>query len=296
MSSPRPSRTAPPTFVPPKPLDLTAVPSISQLIQGPPGTGKTHHLCSMPSPILVGVTESNTAVYQGFKEQGVDLTALPVDDWETFQWFVRLTKNRQWGEHLGTEPRTVGIDVYGLIGTRLVMDKKANPSNVTGAGQLQPPVWDQVKGEQWTEILDFAGAVKALAGKPSYHIVVCSHEYEDLEVKITRVGGRPVEESTLRGVYPEAPGSFRKSFAARFDCAFLSGKEPKLKEGGGPREVVGTSYFLRTVPPDKFRQTKDGFGGKAGRGTLPPKVGNTWADLCGAWGVDPETLKVKATA
>jgi hypothetical protein len=259
------------------------------LFQGPSGSGKTHALCSFPQPIVVGVTETNLAVIQGFAEGGVDITAYPLTSWTDYEWFVRRTKNREW------KAQTVALDTYGLMGERLVLQKMADGTNTKNDGNLKISVWNHVKNDQWTQIMDFVSSTQAIPGKPAYHIVVCSHEREEYERKTVGGGAEgPVQDQVLVGVRPDAPGSFRDTLGARFDCVFITAERPVREKGANNvMRVVGSEHILWTVPPDHLRHTKDGVGGKGGRKVLPPTVENTFPALCAGWGMDPAGLEDK---
>lgn len=285
-----PALIRPGGFQPPTPIPLDDLGGISFLLVGDYGGGKTHFLMTMPQPIVVGYTDPNLAVVKGFKAQGVQVECYPLDTWEAFQWFTRRTKNREWNA------RTVAIDSYTYMGSRLVMEKQEVGSNVKTDGALKQNVWGHVLNDQWQEIIGLCDATQPITGKAAYNIVVTVHERPEYETMLgppNRAGGEPTVLTKLVGVDPAIPGGFREHVGRMFDCVFTVQQRPRREKGADNIvRVTGTDHVLCPIPPDNLRSTKDGFGGKAGRKELPAVVPNTWPELCAAWGVDPDTLKV----
>ena len=276
-------------FIEPSPITAANIGEqrISILDQGESGGGKTHFICTMPQPIIVGQTDPNMAVINGFIQGGANITVYPLTTWAEFEWFVRKTKCREWNA------ATVALDSYTFMGDRLVLEKMDDPSSTKSDGNLKLQVWNHVKNDQWQVVMDLVGATSPIAGKPAYHVVVTIHEREEYEK--TLVPGATGEAqflSKLVGVNPSVPGGLREGFGRMFDCVFIAQERPRTeKQTNGSMRVVGSEHLLWTVPPDHLRHTKDGVGGKAGRKALPPTVENTWTALCAAWGVDPLTMK-----
>jgi hypothetical protein len=269
----------------PQPIDATtaAQARASILLQGTSGAGKTHFCCSMPQPIIIGNTEPNISVPVGRIEEGVDITMYPLKDWADYQWFVRKTKNREW------DAATVVLDSYTLVGDFIQLAMKAQPGAVNKEGQLTWSKWDQVKGNQFNEVLDLLSAVKPMEGKPTYHVVVTVHEQEEA---IRNPAG---EITGISAINPAVPGGIRKSFGAKFDCVFYAvGGISREKDAQGVARPVGASHVLWTVPPDNLRAVKDGLGGNGGRKVLPATVENTWQALCAGWGREPGNQGVGA--
>ena len=265
---------------------------ISMLLQGESGGGKTHMLCSMPQPIVVGYTDPNLSVPSSFIRAGCNITLYPIKCWADFEWFIRKTKNREW------DAATVALDSYTFIGDRLVLEKMEDGGNTKGDGNLKIQVWNHVKNDQWTAMMDLVSATTPAPGKPSYHVVVTIHEREEYERTVLPSGGaEPQFTNKVIAVQPAVPGSLRDGFGRMFDCVFIVQERNRTeKQSNGTIKVVGSEHILWSVPPDQLRHTKDGVGGeKGGPGgcrTLPPTVQNTWEALCGAWGMDPFTMKV----
>lgn len=274
MTSPTPTRQLNPPE--PQPIDATNAASagVSILVQGPSGSGKSHFICSMPQPLVVGVTESNISVYTGRITEGYDIKLFPLKSWADYQWFVRKTKNREW------DAATVGLDSYTVAGDYITKVQRAKPGALNSNGQLTWARWDDVKNEQFNELLDFLGATQPLAGKPTYNIVVAAHEYDEA---IRNSDGEAVG---ISAVNPAVPGGLRKHFSAKFDAKFIVAQttDRKMNPTTKVNEVTGVRHFLWTVPPDHLREVKDGIGGNGGRKVLPPTVENTWAALTAAWG------------
>lgn len=265
-------------YVPPQPIDAknAAEAGVAILLQGPSGGGKTHFAASMPQPIVVGVTETNLAVYLGRIQEGAAITLYPLRTWEDFRWFTRCTKNREW------EAATVVLDSYTIVGDFVQNAVKSQPGAVNKEGQLTWAKWDAVKGFQFTEVLDLLGATKPLAGKPTYHVVVTVHEQEE---SIRNAEG---EVTGISGISPAVPGGFRKHFSAKFDCVFYCAAQPVFeKDAKGILHRTGTQHVAWTVPPDSLRAIKETLGGSGGRKVLPMTVENTWQALCAGWDVKP---------
>lgn len=267
--------TRPGTYVPPKPIDVKNASAAGAciLLQGPSGGGKTHFAASMPQPIVVGVTESNLAVYLGRIQEGAAITLYPLKSWADYQWFVRSTKNREW------DAATVVLDSYTLVGDFVQAQVKSQPGAVNKEGQLTWSKWDTVKGYQFTEILDLLSAAVPAEGQRSYHIVVTVHEQDEA---IRNADG---EVTGLSGVSPAVPGGFRKNFSAKFDAVLYCVAQPITeKSPQGILSRTGTRHVVWTVPPDSLRAIKETLGGTGGRKVLPPTVENTWPALCAGWG------------
>ena len=285
MSAPLrpPNRPGALTWTEPKAIDAdnAAEACVSILVQGSSGAGKTHFACSMPQPIIMGVSEPNISVPVGRIQEGHAIVLYPLKDWKDYEWFVRKTKNREW------DARTVVLDSYTLIGDFSVQSEMDKPGSLTKDGNLIQARWSAVKGNQFTELLDLLSSSQPEAGRPAYHIVVTVHEQDeavvDAEGKVTGISA----------VNPAVPGGLRRSFGAKFDCVFVASQTPRYaKDEKGIQRPVGVDHVLWTIPPDRLRSVKDGLGGLGGRKVLPPTVGNTWAELCNAWGV-PAHLKSK---
>jgi len=276
----------------PTPLSLGALKErrISMLIQGESGSGKSHMVCTMPQPIIVGSTDPNLSVPTGFMHGGIDLTLYPLRTWADFEWFVRRTKNREWGA------ATVALDSYTFVGDRLVLEKMDDPNSTKSDGNLKLQVWSHVKNDQWEAVMDLVSATGPQAGKPSYHVVVTIHEREEYEkTVIPTSSGEPQFLSKLTAVQPSVPGGLREGFGRMFDCVFIAQQQSvSEKQSNGTMKVAGSRRVLWSVPPDQLRTTKDGVGGVKGTGgldVLPPTVPNTWTELCAAWSADPTTMR-----
>lgn len=242
------------------------------LLQGPSGGGKTHFCVSMPQPIVAGVTETNIALYVGAIQDGANIVLYPLKNWQDYQWFVRKTKNREW------TAGTVVLDSYTLVGDFITAATKAQPGAINKEGQLTWSKWDQVKGHQFTEILDLLSSVQPMDGKPSYNVVVTVHEQDEV---VRNADGEVVG---LSAISPAVPGGLRKNFAAKFDCVFYTVAAPiEEKDARGIIQRTGTRHLLWTVPPDTLRSCKETLGGNGGRKVLPPTIENTWAALCAGW-------------
>lgn len=265
-------------FREPQPIDAesAAHARVSLLLQGASGSGKTHFACTMPEPIVMGVTEPNISVVVGRIQESHAITMYPLKSWDDYKWFVRKTKNREWNA------ATVVLDSYTLVGDFITLAQKSQPGALNKQGQLVWSKWDLIKGHQFTEILDFLSATQPMPGKPSYHIVVTVHEQEEF---IRNPEGETVG---ISGISPAVPGGGRKNFGAKFDCVFYLASGTRMeKDAKGVGRVAGVEHRLWTVPPDQLRAVKDGLGGNGGRKVLPPTVENTWPALCEGWGSEP---------
>ena len=263
----------------PTPIDASnaAHAGVSILAQGPSGSGKTHLICSMPQPIVVGVTESNISLYTGRIAEGAKITLFPLRSWADYKWFVLKTKNHEW------DAATVALDSYTVVGEFCVSHESGLPGALNKLGLLERSRWANVASGQFDELLALLETTHPQAGKSSYNIVVSVHEQDEKIYGKDSTGNQIVVG--ISEIMPAVPGGFRGTFASKFDCVFIMASEVvRTADKQGVQRPSSTRHFMWTVSPDPLHKSvKDTLGGNGGRKALPPQVENTWRALQAAW-------------